>query len=144
MTEGAPEPGDLRWCLRGCLWTLLSIVIGFGWLYGTERVVWWYMDACGADLDGGESFAYLFFLVLKLGVLIMCAGVGHWAVLTAVRRLAPRGRVVVAASVLVGAVLVTWGFVAWEIVEGVIPISPVHACWYDDPPGWPAFVPIPR
>ncbi|GHE96005.1 hypothetical protein GCM10017786_30670 [Amycolatopsis deserti] len=138
------EEGDFRWCLRGCAWMLLYLVIGFGWFLAVWFPMRWYHRACNTDIEPGTGFGLLFVFALELVALVAYSGLAGWLIVRLARKRVWRWLVPVVVIVLAGAVLVTWAFWVWEVRGLVVPTALNRACLVEDPPGWPSFLPIPR
>lgn len=144
MAGTAEDDSDLRWCLRGCAGILAWGVLVFAWFCGARLAIRSYHVACHTDLEPGDGLGLLFVMAGELIAFAVYLSVAGPIIVWRLRRrawLSLASGVVVA---LAGAVLITWAFWVWEVNWLVVPTALRESCRFDDPPGWPSLVGIPR
>lgn len=129
---------------RSCLVVLGLTVLGTTWFAAAQLAVIWYNNGCTSTVPGMSSVAP------GMALLIIPLLLAGWLTMVTYTIVSARWRhrvrvntFVYSILVLVGALLITWGYWSIIIPSGMDPAYFEDACGGEHPPRWPP-IPIPK
>lgn len=141
------DPVDIRNRMppggAGCATDIGLVLLGTLWIVGAHAAVIWYNRGCESPIVGLDE---------SMGGSLLLAGLffATWIVMITYVFLSARQlyrfrsrRLLTTTALVIGALLLTWGYLALAIPQSMHPLYFDIACGGEHPPRWPP-IPVPK